>query len=211
MKDKRIVATYLIWTFGITWLLEAILIILDRMNVLSEYQAIFAIIMTLAVFGPAIGAYRAWHKMGEFDGIKSYIQKEIGSKSWKRTVSVVLVIMILMLCIDYLILERTDEKWYLFIIYIPYMCFGGGFEELGWRGFLQPYLEKKMGFFQAVLIMGGIWTCWHLPLWFVSGTAQSKENFLVFSFLLYLLIHAVGDCFYCYPKCTCQYFDSCLE
>ena len=143
MKDKRIVATYLIWTFGTTWLFESILIILDKTNVLSEYPAAFAVIMIFAVFGPAIGAYQAWHNMGEIAGIKSYIQKEIGSKSWKRTASVVLVIMILMLCIDYLLLERTDEKWYLFILY----------ESI-------------------------------LAAWY---------------------------CFYCYPKCTCQYFDSCME
>lgn len=41
---------------------------------------------------------------------------------------------------------------------------GGGNEELGWRGFGLPDLQKKHGPVAATLILGTVWALWHLPL-----------------------------------------------
>ena len=35
--------------------------------------------------------------------------------------------------------------------------FQGGFEEPGWRGFLQPYLEKRYSFIVSVILVSVIW------------------------------------------------------
>jgi uncharacterized protein len=37
-------------------------------------------------------------------------------------------------------------------------------EEIGWRGLFIPELIKNMSFNRAMLVSGGIWTLWHLPL-----------------------------------------------
>lgn len=37
-------------------------------------------------------------------------------------------------------------------------------EELGWRGFLAPHLDRKFGFTGGVLVTGAIWTLWHTPV-----------------------------------------------
>jgi membrane protease YdiL (CAAX protease family) len=34
-------------------------------------------------------------------------------------------------------------------------------EELGWRGYAQPQLQKGIGFFWASMIVGTIWSVWH--------------------------------------------------
>lgn len=41
----------------------------------------------------------------------------------------------------------------------------GGNEEPGWRGFLQPELQKKMSPLGAALIVSLVWSLWHLPLY----------------------------------------------
>ena len=37
-------------------------------------------------------------------------------------------------------------------------------EESGWRGFLQPTLEKKHSLIKSSLIVGVIWWVWHMPV-----------------------------------------------
>ena len=39
----------------------------------------------------------------------------------------------------------------------------GLFEELGWRGFLLPRLQRHRGEISAALVVGVAWLPWHLP------------------------------------------------
>lgn len=45
-------------------------------------------------------------------------------------------------------------------------------EELGWRGYALDRLQAGYGVFAAGLILGVIWWAWHLPLFFMPGTAH---------------------------------------
>jgi CAAX protease family protein len=45
-------------------------------------------------------------------------------------------------------------------------------EEGGWRGFALPRLEAKYNALVSSLILGVIWTFWHLPLFYLPGQAQ---------------------------------------
>lgn len=42
-------------------------------------------------------------------------------------------------------------------------------EELGWRGYLQEHLGKRVGWLDASLLVGVIWFIWHLPLWAIDS------------------------------------------
>lgn len=58
----------------------------------------------------------------------------------------------------------------------PVLLLGGGLEEVGWRGCLQPALERlrgTAGVLIAPLLTGLIWGFWHLPLFAIPGTFQS--------------------------------------
>jgi uncharacterized protein len=58
-------------------------------------------------------------------------------------------------------------------------------EEAGWRGFALPRLQKTHGPVKASLILGFIWTFWHLPLWLISG-------YLGTDLLIYVLAFSVS-------------------
>ena len=50
------------------------------------------------------------------------------------------------------------------IITLP-LCFITAFgEEVGWRGFMYPIMDRLWDRKKAVIISGGIWAIWHLPL-----------------------------------------------
>lgn len=62
----------------------------------------------------------------------------------------------------------TKSVTWIQIIFLPlsfllvFVAFFG--EEYGWRYFLQPILQKRFGLRGGVLLLGGIWGIWHLPL-----------------------------------------------
>ncbi|HRX17273.1 MAG TPA: CPBP family intramembrane metalloprotease [Spirochaetota bacterium] len=72
----------------------------------------------------------------------------------------------------------------IFPVYWLAMVFlGGGQEEIGWRGYIMPFLEKRFGVFYGTVILGLVWAIWHLPLWFIPGSNQTYMNFCVFVML----------------------------
>lgn len=56
----------------------------------------------------------------------------------------------------------------------------GPVEELGWRGFALPLLQRKLAPVWAGLVLGCTWGLWHLPAFIASGTQQSGWSFVPF-------------------------------
>ena len=56
----------------------------------------------------------------------------------------------------------------------------GPIEEFGWRGVMQPLLQRHMAPIWAGLIIGATWGIWHLPAFFLTSTVYADWNFLPF-------------------------------
>ena len=90
---------------------------------------------------------------------------------------------------------------------------GGMSEEFGWRGYALPRIQARWNALVSSIILGVIWTMWHLPLWFLSGSSQQGSSFWLFlaslvltsvlytwlvnaakgSILVAVVFHAVGN------------------
>jgi CAAX amino terminal protease family. len=44
------------------------------------------------------------------------------------------------------------------------LLLAGALEELGWRGFLQPRLQRRVGAVSAGVVVGLVWLVWHVPM-----------------------------------------------
>lgn len=75
-----------------------------------------------------------------------------------------------------------DEAWYIMLAAIVISTPVQAGEEIGWRGYALPRLAARFGFARGSLLLGVIWACWHLPLFFIPGIDKSGQ-----SFPLYLL------------------------
>ncbi len=60
-------------------------------------------------------------------------------------------------------------------------------EEAGWRGFALPRLQKKYNALISSLILGVIWCCWHIPLFFLPGSSQQGIPFPIYLMLVVTL------------------------
>ena len=51
-------------------------------------------------------------------------------------------------------------------------------EELGWRGYALPRLLTRSNAFLAAIVLGAVWTVWHVPAFFIAGVmGQSLAGF----------------------------------
>jgi uncharacterized protein len=74
------------------------------------------------------------------------------------------------------------------------LFFGSLSEELGWRGFALTRLQSKWNATVSSLVLGLVWFCWHLPLFFVNGTTQKLWGFGsigFFGFFLFVMASSV--------------------
>jgi uncharacterized protein len=72
----------------------------------------------------------------------------------------------------------------LLLVSFPLVLIFGGplFEEGGWRGFALPRLQRLYGPFVGTLILGILWACWHLPLFWITawGTPPTILNMVLY-------------------------------
>lgn len=163
----------------------------------------------LGAFGPAIGACLSiWTLKGKKAisiFLKTFLSLNFGWQVWTS----VFLIFGLSTYFSWLIPELWGEERlpmflpnvYIFPTYWLIKIFlGGGQEEIGWRGYIMPYMERQLGYVKGTIILGLIWALWHLPLWFIAGTSQSYMNFIGFciltisySFILSWIVKASGE------------------
>ena len=100
-----------------------------------------------------------------------------------------------LLALVYAILFGTPNgsPWYMFplgfLIIIPFV---GIAEETGWRGLLQPELDKRMPFPFSVLVTAAIWFVWHLPVFFDPTSRHYGDSIIGFAITIFIWAFALA-------------------
>ncbi|WP_042274332.1 CPBP family intramembrane glutamic endopeptidase [[Clostridium] dakarense] len=164
-------------------------IITTQLNILTFGTPIFMIIYGIAGYSPSIAAIitvkRYNRKTNEF---KLFLKSIINIKQ-KPTMYLYTIFTPIILWVAAYISFKTQGRdldmlrypLSLIIFITPFAIIGGGLEEIGWRGFLLPKLLEKFSLIKATLIVGCVWSIWHIPMWFVVGSHQQKLIFLPFA------------------------------
>lgn len=182
-EDSCMLWSFLLYTFAIAWGTELILIAMLHFNLLSENAALF-LYFTVIGFGAGMApAYAAFIVQRKQTGIKlkDFCKKVFHTANVRRSVGFLIVFAAIQFAACVVQESYLGNPWYLFILFMPMMIWGGGLEEIGWRGVFQPLLEKRFTFLAAAFIEGIIWSVWHLPLWFVPNSSQGAMNFIAFA------------------------------
>ena len=137
--------------------------------VLVPDLAVVAVV--LGAFGPAVagavvvaatgGGLRAW--------LRDMAVWRIPARWWLAALLLPLVIPLARVFVlvgtdEPLLLEQSLARLPTFLAAtaVTALVFGGQ-EELGWRGYLLPRLQRRVGPLAASLLIGALWAAWHLP------------------------------------------------
>jgi len=196
---------FLVLTFATSWFIWGGLALLTQLNLLKFGSAVSMILFILGGVTPAFCEIWLKKKYSTKEEFHSFIHN---IKNAKHPLSWYIFVIGLAFIACFLPTlwggAVMEEPLYLAFIELPIMIIGGGLEEIGWRGFLQPSLQKRWSPLLSTFMVGAIWTIWHLPLWFVVGSNQMNMNFLWFtltalalSFLLTVIYLFTNSIFLC--------------
>jgi hypothetical protein len=140
----------------------------------------------LAVWAPAISAILLVLGHGGLPGLRRFLKRLL---LWRAPVGWYLLLLIGLPAIPFLgaALSGTLTREALvqpplpdLLAMIGFMLILGPVEELGWRGYALPLLQRVMAPVWAGLVVGAVWAVWHVPAFFLSGTPQSAWQVLPF-------------------------------
>lgn len=193
---------YLTITFLITWVLWWGDVILVKFTALQESDVLPVALFTVGGFGPTIAALFCLEDKASTKSIGKFIFR-CGKKS------LLILLLFIVLEIAAFGLSSMEKNPEIGTVAIPLVLLQaifiyGGNEELGWRGIMQPILQKKLPYPIATLIVGVVWSLWHIPLWFIEGNSHQGSSFIVFALLAVLLsywlsaiMNSKGSVFWC--------------
>lgn len=209
--DEWRIQEYLLITFFISWLSWGVLILLTALNVAKFTDPLGMLFFVIGGFGPTISAVMCIDGKLSFKKVASFI---FARK--KRTFGYFLLFIVLEILVAVLSAAGTNPEMPIYALpFVFLVCafVGGGNEELGWRGTMQPLLERifakkikhpVLSYAAATLLVGVVWALWHLPLWFVNGSTQQGVNFgwfavdaILQSFVLACVYRRTGSVFNC--------------
>ncbi len=160
---------------------------------------LFQVLLLLPAIGPALAAILVTSardgKAGIYHLLKPLLEWRVGA-IWLMiaVITPVLLLMAGKIATEALGLAATTESQGnnvvgMTIATLVMSLFSNTWEEVGWRGFALPRLQKDHNALVATLVVGSLWGLWHLPLFFWTGNPMSN-----YPFLARTILHGVKEC-----------------
>jgi membrane protease YdiL (CAAX protease family) len=165
---------FLAVTYAFTWLVQGVVIA-------SGLEASWtqSILIGLGGFGPPVGAAVViWASGGDLRAwVGQFFRWRIGARWWAVALGLPLVLLVVGVALFAALGGPVDPTSlpfpgiYLFVLAWG-TVWGGGQEDLGWRGFMLPLLQDRYSALASSLAVGVAWAGWHLPLFLNPATTH---------------------------------------
>ncbi len=181
MTDRRIIAQFTALTFFIAYLTSGTLIVLGQFGytvhnwVQTLPQFVGNVPFAIYILSPAIASYVVLKQSRTVANLKEWLVTVFYAKNSILLYVYVIAVLALYFLIHLAVSGPTGMAlpFYMFLLSLPGNLIIGGMEEAGWVYVLQSRLDTALGYVRSSLVMSGIWTLWHIPLFFIPGTSQS--------------------------------------
>ena len=172
--DRHRLSSFVAIAYGFTWTIQGALAYSGM-----EASWTHSILIGFGGFGPPIGAAVViWASGGSLRRwVGQMFRWRIGAKWWALALGVPLVILSLGVVLFVLaggpIDFSTLESPFIYLFAMAWgTVWGGGQEDLGWRGFMLPILQDSYSALTSSAVVGVTWATWHLPLFLNATTTH---------------------------------------
>jgi membrane protease YdiL (CAAX protease family) len=191
LSPTRSAVVFTINAFAISWLCWLPLVAADhRIGPVS--LAVAPLLIILGTFGPFLSAVTMVARRSGFRGLGEFLGQafrwRVGLKWYAAALLAPAAIRIVVLYLHVLkggtVPDLSDATRWLAVpstFFIVLLIGGPTGEEFGWRGFLLQRVQPVYGMLGASIMIGVVSALWHLPLFFIPGTAQSHLPFAIFA------------------------------
>ncbi|WP_256295964.1 CPBP family intramembrane glutamic endopeptidase [Haloarchaeobius salinus] len=172
--ERHQLAVFIGFAYAFTWVIQGVV----------AYQGLEAswtqsILIGFGGFGPPVGAAVViWASGGSLRKWVSQMFKwRIGARWWLLAFGLPFVVLALGSGLFVLLGGPVDlssvESPLIYLFVLAWgTVWGGGQEDLGWRGFMLPVLQEKYSALVSSLLVGVTWAGWHLPLFLNATTTH---------------------------------------
>ena len=235
--NKKGTIKYLVWTFLLAWIMQAVTAVLYRSGIAIVGQLLMGIMMFVPLVGVLLSG-QPFSGMGWKPRLKGKIKLLLAAWFLPALLTAIGATLYFAVFPGHFdmsgdafaaaagaeVLEQMQSQGLTYPVYVlisvigcltyaPFvnMLLAVG-EEAGWRGFLYPQLKAKFGKRQGWLIGGIIWGMWHWPLIWLIGYEYGTDymGFPIVGMLIFCIFTtAVGVlCDWLYEKTNCIWIPS---
>jgi membrane protease YdiL (CAAX protease family) len=167
--EEHPVLAFFVGAYAITWSIWfPVLTAIDRGWIAYNTTAIVALVV--GSFGPPLSAAVVTYLTGgSLKGWFSQVLRwRVAPRWWLAALGLPLVLYALVAGVHLLLggqlnWGEVNPLASIPLAYLNIFIWGGGNEELGWRGFALPYLQERYSALASSLVIGVVWTVWHAP------------------------------------------------
>jgi uncharacterized protein len=184
--------------FGITWLFWLICVLASR-GVLPLGQGAQLACLFAGSFGPFVSAFIAVYRDGRWLAVREFAGRSLRYRMGPMYFLAAMLLAPAAAALAMAWLASHGGPPFAIkvalsqfpIVYLELFLFGGSVnEEFGWS-YAIDRLQQRYSLLRAAALLGVIWGCWHIPLFFIPGLTQSFMPFwafLIFTIALRIVI-----------------------
>jgi len=191
LSPTRSAVFFTVNAFAISWLCWLPLVVSEH-GIGLVRLSVAPLLIVLGTFGPFLSAVTMVARRSGFRGLGQFMSQafrwRVGIQWYAAALLAPAAIRIAVIYLHILkggtVPDMSDATRWLAIpsTFLIVLLIGGpSGEEFGWRGFLLQRVQPVFGMVGASLLIGVVSTLWHLPLFWISGTAQSHLPFAIFA------------------------------
>ena len=178
---------FLVFTFLLTYICHGALAVLSQQGVIDLTDFLGQLFFILGGSSPTIMAFIVVHlyynedEKGSFYHNLLNFKQPVGFYLFALLTPVILGLFFLLIAMVFgnPLFTQLQPPLQYFIYFFSALIFGG-LEEVGWRGILQTQFKKQIQPLVLAVVIGVIWSLWHLPMFFIPGLSHSSYDLVPF-------------------------------